>query len=252
MNSSPTALIADDEPLLRERLVQMLGRLWPELRIVAQARNGQEALAQIEAHQPTVAFLDIHMPLLSGLEVAQRCTDIKTHWVFVTAFEDYAVKAFEAGAVDYLVKPFDEDRFALTVSRIKPRVNDPPPDLRAWLERFAQNAGAPKQHLQWIRASVGSHVRLLQTSQVLFFQADDKYTRVITAAGEHIIRKGVRELLEELNPERFVQIHRSTIVNLHEVDHVIRHPLDYWEIKLKGHAELLRISRSFIHRFKQM
>ncbi len=249
---TPTALIADDEPLLRARLEQMLAALWPELNIVATARNGREAITEIETHKPTVAFLDIHMPLLTGLEAAQRCAGSDTHFVFVTAFEEHAVKAFEAGAIDYIVKPLDEERLALTVSRLKERIAKPPDDIRDWLAQFAKGVPNAKRYLQWIRASVGSNVRLVQTSEVLFFQADDKYTRVVTANNEHIIRKGVRELLDELDPDRFVQIHRGTIVNLHEIDHVIRHPVDYWEIKLKGSAEVLRVSRTFIHRFKQM
>jgi DNA-binding LytR/AlgR family response regulator len=250
--TAPTAVIADDEPLLRTRLEQMLTTLWPELSIVATARNGREAITEIETQRPTVAFLDIHMPLLTGLEAAQRCAGGDTHFVFVTAFEEHAVKAFEAGAIDYIVKPLDEERLALSVNRLKERVSAPPNDIREWLEQFAKGMPAAKQYLQWIRASVGSQVRLVQTSEVLFFQADDKYTRVVTANGEHVIRKGVRELLDELDPDRFVQIHRSTIVNLHAIDHVLRHPIDYWEIKVKGSSEVLRVSRTFIHRFKQM
>lgn len=250
--SGLTAIIADDEPLLRARLEQMLAALWPELKIVATARNGREAVTEIETHRPTVAFLDIHMPLLSGLEAAQRCASGDTHLVFVTAFEEHAVKAFETGAIDYIVKPFDEERLALTVSRLKERIVAPPDDIRAWLEQLAKGVPSAKQYLQWIRASVGTQVRLVQTSEVLFFQADDKYTRVVTASGEHIIRKGVRDLLDELDPDRFVQIHRGTIINLHAIDHVLRHPVDYWEIKVKGSTEVLRVSRTFIHRFKQM
>lgn len=250
--SASTAIIADDEPLLRTRLAHLLADLWPQLTVVATARNGREALTEIETHRPTVAFLDIHMPLLTGLDVAKRCAGGDTHCVFVTAFDEHAVQAFETGAIDYLVKPLDEERLALTVNRLKSRIATPPDDIRDWLERFAKGAAHSKNYLQWIRASIGNQVRLVQTSEVLFFQADDKYTRVVTGTAEHIIRKGVRELLDELDPDRFVQIHRATIVNLHMIDHVLRHPMDYWEIKLKGHAEVLRVSRTFIHRFKQM
>jgi DNA-binding LytR/AlgR family response regulator len=246
-----TALIADDEPLLRERLQSLLAALWPELEIAATARNGREAVEAIENQRPTIAFLDIRMPLMTGIEVAQQCVGAATHLVFVTAFEEYAVKAFEAGAIDYIVKPFDEERLAVTVARLKERVAAPAPDIHAWLSGLAHELLPPKR-LQWIRASVGTQVRLVQMSEVLFFQADDKYTRVVTAHGEHIIRRSIRELLTEVDPEQFVQIHRSTIVNLRAIDHVLRHPIDYWEIKLKGHPEVLRVSRNYLHLFKQM
>jgi DNA-binding LytR/AlgR family response regulator len=250
-----TAIIADDEPLLRERLQSLLSALWAELEIIATARNGREAVEAIENHRPTIAFLDIRMPLMTGIEAAHECAGTATHLVFVTAFEEYAVKAFETGAIDYVVKPFDEERLAITVARLKERVASPnsarASDMRAWLSEFARELQPPKR-LQWIRASVGTQVRLVQMSEVLFFQADDKYTRVVTANGEHIIRKSIRELLAELDPEQFVQIHRATIVNLRAIDHVLRHPIDYWEIKLKGHPEVLRVSRNYLHLFKQM
>jgi DNA-binding LytR/AlgR family response regulator len=246
-----SAVIADDEPLLRQRLEQLLNRLWPELSIVARARNGRDALTEIEINRPTVAFLDIRMPLLTGLEVAQRCGG-DTHVVFVTAYEEHAVKAFETGAIDYVLKPLDEDRLALTLERVKQRLTAPPADIREWLQQFAQGSSAGKNYLQWIRASVGNNVRLIQTGEVLFFQSDEKYTRVVTARGEHVIRKGIRELLDELDPSQFVQIHRGTIVNLHAIDHVIRHPVDYWEIRIKDHPHLLRVSRTFLHQLRQM
>jgi DNA-binding LytR/AlgR family response regulator len=248
----PTAIIADDEPLLRERLQQLLATLWPELRIVAAARNGKEAVEAIDTHRPRVAFLDIRMPLMTGLQAAQQCAGQDTHIVFVTAYEEYAVKAFEAGAVDYIVKPFDEERLAHTVARLQQRVAAPAADMQAWLMQFAQKLSPASAYLQWIRASVGTQVRLVPVDEVLFFQADDKYTRVVTAASELLIRKSVKELTDELDPKQFAQIHRATIVNLRAIDHVLRHPVDYWELKLKGSDEVLRVSRNYLHLFKQM
>jgi DNA-binding LytR/AlgR family response regulator len=248
----PTAIIADDEPLLRERLQQLLGNLWPELQIVAAARNGKEAVEAVDAHRPRVAFLDIRMPLMTGLQAAQQLAGQDTHIVFVTAFEEYAVKAFEAGAVDYIVKPFDEERLAHTVARLQQRIAAPAADMQAWLTQFAQKLAPATAYLQWIRASVGTQVRLVPVNEVLFFQADEKYTRVVTASGELLIRKAIKELTDELDPKQFVQIHRATVVNLHAIDHVLRNPVDYWELKLKGSAEVLRVSRNHLHLFKQM
>jgi DNA-binding LytR/AlgR family response regulator len=247
-----TAIIAEDEPLLRERLQQMLGRLWPALQVVATVRNGKEAVEAALLHQPRVAFLDIRMPLMTGLQAAQQLAGQDTHIVFVTAFEEYAVKAFEAGALDYIIKPFDEERLAHTVACLQQRTAAPAPDMQAWLAQFARQLAPGHAYLQWIRASVGTQVRLLQVSEVLFFQADDKYTRVATTGGELLIRKTIKELTDELDPKQFVQIHRATVVNLNAIDHVQRNPVDYWELKLKGSPEVLRISRSYLHVFKQM
>lgn len=249
---TPTALIADDEPLLRERLVQLLAEAWPELEIVAMARNGREALAALDESHPRIAFLDIRMPGMTGLEVAQQCAGRNVHIVFATAFEEYAVKAFEAGAVDYLVKPFDRERIVQTVHRLRERVQAPAPDLSAWLAEFARQVNPSGSYLQWIRASVGTQVRLVPVQEVQFFQADDKYTRVVLPHSELLIRKSIKELLDELDPRQFVQIHRASLVNLQCIDHVQRTSSDYWELKLRGRDDVLRISRSYLHVFKHM
>jgi DNA-binding LytR/AlgR family response regulator len=252
------ALIADDEPLLRERLRSHLGRLWPELEVVAEARNGREAVELFDLHLPEVVFLDVHMPGLNGIEAA-RSVARRAQIVFVTAWEQYAVQAFEQGALDYLVKPFDEARLADTVQRLRERLDKPVRGdggtLDAVIEQLSselrqRTSGRP--WLQWIKASVGSSVRLIPVEQVAYLRADEKYTLVVWDGGEALIRKTIRELADELDPDRFAQVHRSVIVNLHQVAQVNRGPNETAEIQMKGRKELLPVSRSFVHVFRQM
>jgi DNA-binding LytR/AlgR family response regulator len=261
MNNQPvTALIADDEPLLRERLVAHLARAWPELQIVAQARNGREAVEAFEDLHPDVAFLDVHMPGMNGIDAA-RSIGRAALLVFVTAYEQYAVQAFEQGAIDYLVKPFDETRLADTVARLKQRLRQPPdaaadaPPIDDLLDRLAhalQVAPAAKAWLQWIKASVGSTVRLIPVAQIVYLRSDEKYTLVVWDGGEALIRKTIRELVDELDPAHFVQIHRSVIVNLHQVAQVTRGLNETAEVQLKDRQESLPVSRSYLHVFRQM
>jgi DNA-binding LytR/AlgR family response regulator len=252
-----TALVADDEPLLRERLVSHLARLWPELDVVAQARNGREAVELFDEHAPQIAFLDVHMPGLNGIEAA-RAIGRRAALVFVTAYEQYAVQAFEQGAIDYLVKPFDEARLADTVQRLRERLARPAPptdSLDAVLDRLSQalQGQAPAcGHLRWIKASVGSAVRLIPVEQVAYLRSDEKYTLIVWEGGEALIRKTIRELADELDPERYVQIHRSVIVNLSQVSQVTRGPNETAEVHLKGRSELLPVSRSYLHVFRGM
>lgn len=252
-----TALIADDEPLLRERLRSHLARLWPELEIVADARNGREAVEMFDIHQPQVVFLDVHMPGMNGIEAA-RSIERRAQIVFVTAFEQYAVQAFEQGAIDYLVKPFDEQRLADTVNRLRERLQQAAPApsaLDAVIEKLSgelRSRVPARSSLQWIKASVGTSVRLIPVEQVAYLRADEKYTLVVWEGGEALIRKTIRELADELDPERFAQVHRSVIVNLHQVVQVNRGPNETAEIQLKGRKELLPVSRSFVHVFRQM
>jgi DNA-binding LytR/AlgR family response regulator len=253
-----TALIADDEPLLRERLRSHLARLWPELEVVADARNGREAVEMFDIHQPQVVFLDVHMPGMNGIEAA-RSIARRAQIVFVTAYEQYAVQAFEQGAIDYLVKPFDEKRLADTVQRLRGRFDAPATPagnaLDAVIERLSselRQRGSGTTYLQWIKASVGQSVRLIPVEQVAYLKADEKYTLVVWDGGEALIRKAIRELADELDPERFAQVHRSVIVNLHQVMQVNRGPNETAEIQLKGRKELLPVSRSFVHVFRQM
>lgn len=253
-----TALIADDEPLLRERLAMHLARLWPELQIVAQARNGREAIELFDEHQPDVVFLDVHMPGLNGVEAA-RAIKGRAQIVFVTAYDQYALQAFEQGAVDYLIKPFDVVRLQDTVQRLRKRSESQAgnadlltPLLEQLAERLRQQSPAPKQHLQWIKASVGNSVRLIPVEEVVYMRSDEKYTLVVWAGGEALIRKTIRELADELDPERFVQIHRSVIVALHHVAQVVRGFNETADVHLRGRSEVLPVSRSYLQVFRQM
>jgi DNA-binding LytR/AlgR family response regulator len=251
--SRVAAVVADDEPLLRAQLRSRLARLWPELEVVREMENGRDIEAVIDEHEPALFFLDIHMPGVNGLEAA-RLIGGRAHVVFVTAFDQYAVEAFEQGAVDYVLKPFNEERLAITVERLKERMGSKPRELedlvRSLAARLAPQGG--DQHLRWIKASVGSNVRLIPVEEVLFFQSDEKYTRVVTHEAESLIRKPIRELLDELDPGKFWQVHRATIVNVDHIAAVRRGLKDQAEISLRDHAETLVVSRAFVHLFKQM
>jgi DNA-binding LytR/AlgR family response regulator len=249
---TPTAVIADDEPLLRAQLKSRLSRLWPELAIVAEMENGRDVQAVIDEHEPTLFFLDIHMPGVNGLEAA-RAIGKQAHIVFVTAFDQYAVEAFEQGAIDYVLKPFNEERLAATVERLRERLGGEPPVLEQLISDLASRLGGKaSDHLRWIKASVGQNVRLIPVEEVLFFQSDEKYTRVVTIDSETLIRKPIKELLDELDPGKFWQIHRATIVNVDHIDAVKRGLKDQAELSLRDHREVLTVSRAFTHLFKQM
>jgi DNA-binding LytR/AlgR family response regulator len=255
-----TALIADDEPLLREHLAAHLARQWPELALVAPARNGREAVELFEQMRPDVVFLDVHMPGCSGVDAARAIGPL-AHIVFVTAFEQYAVQAFEQGAIDYVVKPLDEARLAATVARLKERLADRAArqgdnaQLDAALEQLARRLSrhpATLPRLQWIRASVGSTVKLIPVEQIAYLRSDGKYTLVVWDGGEALIRKPIRELIDELDPEQFAQVHRSVIVNLKQVAQVIRGANETAEVHLRGRTVTLPVSRSYLHLFRQM
>ena len=259
------ALIADDEPLLRERLSTQLQSIWPELEIVGEARNGREAVELFDELEPEVVFLDVHMPGMNGVEAA-RAIDRRALVVFVTAFEQYAVQAFEQGALDYLVKPFEPERLADTVRRLQEQLQTrvrgaapAVPGVEAMaptaLDRLAdelQRRTQPRVWLQWIKASSGSTVRLIPVDEIVFLRSDEKYTLVVWAGGESVIRKTIRELADELEPARFVQIHRSVIVNLNQVSHVVRGANETADVHLRGRKEVLPVSRSWLHVFRQM
>ena len=247
-----TAVIADDEPLLRANLRTRLAKLWPELAVVHEMENGRGIEEVIAAHEPDLFFLDIHMPGVNGLEAA-RAVAGRAHVVFVTAFDQYAVEAFERGAIDYVLKPFNEERLGVTVERLRERLEMKPASVDALVEQLAGRLGArPAEHLRWIKASVGSNVRLIPVEEVLFFQSDEKYTRVVTCDSEALIRKPIKELLDELDPAKFWQIHRATIVNVDHIASVRRGLKDQAEIALRDNRETLVVSRAFTHLFKQM
>ena len=246
-----TAMIAEDEPLMRERLKEKLAEAWPELAIVAEAADGNEALVLFEECRPQVAFLDIRMPGKTGLDVA-AAIDGDCHVVFVTAYDQYALKAFDAGAVDYLLKPVEDDRLAATVLRIRKKLASPPTDLSGLLAELRSTMGSDVPRLKWIKAAIGKQVRLIPVGDVIYFQADTKYTRVVMGSGEALIRTPLKELLAELDPEKFWQVHRGTIVNLDMVSAVLREDAERQFVLLKNRQERLPISRQFTHLFKQM
>jgi DNA-binding LytR/AlgR family response regulator len=260
VNQPATALIADDEPLLREALERQLAQIWPALRVVAQARSGREAIAAFDEHRPDICFLDVQMPGVSGVEAA-RVIGRRAHLVFVTAFEQYAVEAFARGALDYLVKPVERDRLQDTVDRLQERLRAAQPPAAAIDELIVQLAArlantARDTRLHWIRAGVGQTTRLVAVEDVDFLRSDEKYTivgwRGERAPGEALVRIPLKELAAQLDPAQFVQVHRSVIVNLRSVSHVTRGPNETATIHLKGRPETLPVSRPYVSLFRQM
>ena len=248
----PTAIIAEDEPILRQQLQGKLAKLWPELDIIASVEDGSAALEALEDRTPDFMFLDIQMPEMTGVEVA-RHVGSRSHVVFVTAYDQYAIQAFETGAVDYVLKPATEERLAVTIERLKAKLASPPVDMNAILARISdQLGGAKREKLQWIKATIGQNLRMIPVADVLFFQSDEKYTRVALADGEALIKTPIRELLDGLDPEVFWQIHRSTLVNVNAIAAVTRDFRGQAHVKIKGKDESLVVSRIYSHLFKQM
>lgn len=261
--SPATALIADDEPLLRQALAGQLAKVWPELEVVAQARNGREAIQAFDAQTPDVCFLDIQMPGVSGMEVA-RHIGRRAHLVFVTAYDQYAVQAFAEGVLDYLVKPVEEARLAETVARIRERlrVAEPASNTETLLQQLAEqlaslqrNAGGASP-LRWIRAQAGQTVRLIAVEDIDYLRSDTKYTRVAWREdgrpAEALVRTALKDLAAQLDSAQFVQVHRSAVVNLRSISHVTRGDHETADIHLKGRTEVLPVSRSYLHLFRQM
>jgi len=254
----PTAIIADDERLMREQLRMRLQEAWPELQIVGEAKNGEEAVQLVGELQPDLTFLDIRMPGKTGMEAAREIGE-RSQIVFVTAYDQYAVEAFERGAIDYVLKPTEPDRLKITVDRLKERLDKPEAagavndSVSAMLSQLAEKIAAPKQkHLQWIQASIGQDLRMIPVEEILFFRSDEKYTAVQTASFEALIRKPVRDLADELDPALFWQIHRATLVNVNAIEGVTRDIRGRHLVLVKGRPEKLEVSRSFLHLFKQM
>lgn len=249
--STHTALIAEDEPVLRTQLAEMLGAVWPELSVVAAAVDGLQAMRAIEEYAPDVIFLDIEMPGRTGLEIAKRASG-RCHVVFVTAYDQYAVAAFEEGAVDYVMKPLNAARLATACERVKKRLLATPVNLNSLLEILAKRTAQAHPYLRWINASQGTDVRLITVDEICYFQSDTKYTRAVTATHESLIRKSLKELSDELDPSLFWQIHRSTIVNVNAIAGVSRDLAGHLIVKLKSRKESLPVSQPFAHLFKQM
>lgn len=260
MTRRPTALIADDEPLLRKQLARLLADAWPGLAVVANARNGREAVELFETHQPDVCFLDVHMPGLSGVEAA-RYIDRRAQLVFVTAFDQYAVDAFRQGAIDYLVKPVEAARLADTVARLQERLraSSPAPGTDELIGRIAAQLrkDAKPAPLRWLRVSVGNTLRLVAVEDVDFLRSDEKYTLVAWRgeggrACEGVVRTPLKELLAQLDADVFQQVHRSAVVNLRAIAQVVRGDNETAQIHLKSRDDVLPVSRAYLHLFKQM
>jgi len=260
MNGRPTALIAEDEPLLRDALARQLAQAWPELEIVALARNGREAIRLFDARTPDVCFLDVHMPGISGIEAA-RHIGRRAHLVFVTAYDQYAVQAFAQGVLDYLVKPVEMERLAETVARVRERLRAAQPaiDTEALLQQLAAQLqrGAAPAPLRWIRAQVGQTLRLIAVDDIDYLRSDTKYTLVAWRGddgqpGEALVRTPLKELLVQLDPAQFAQVHRSVVVNLRAVSHITRGDNETADVHLRGRKDVLPVSRSYLHLFRQM
>ena len=249
--SQPTAVLAEDERVLRDQLRELLAAAWPELRVVAEASDGAAALKAIDEHAPDVLFLDIHMPEASGLEVTRKASG-RCHVVFVTAYDQYAVAAFEEGAVDYVMKPLSGARIAIATERLRKRLESRPADLRGLVANLAKAPARNGQYLRWINAADGEDVQLITIDEVQYFQSDTKYTRVVAANQEGLIRKSLKELLDELDPDVFWQVHRATIVNLGAVASVGRDHRGHVVLRLRGRDEVLPVSQTFAHLFRQM
>jgi DNA-binding LytR/AlgR family response regulator len=268
------AVLADDERLMREQLRARLVEVWPELEIVAEAKNGLEAVALVDQHRPDVVFLDIRMPGLTGVDAARQIAQLPARdghddellpeIVFITAYDQYAVEAFEQGVADYVLKPADRDRLQLTVERLRRRLQArrsgetgtdlPAQPLQQLLHQLADrmNPGQAPQYLKWIQANVGQTIQMVAVDEVLFFVSDEKYTRVQTAQVEALIRKPIKELVDELDPQQFWQIHRSTLVNVKAIAGVTRDFRGRQIVSVKGHPEKLEVSRSYTGLFKGM
>ena len=253
--SPPTAVVADDERLMREQIIARLKEAWPELSIVGEASNGREAIAMVRNLEPDIVFLDIRMPGMDGIQAAQALSG-QVHVVFVTAHDEYAIRAFEHGAIDYVLKPAEPARVALTCQRLRARLKDAPEPINDLLAQLSQRLGAggpkPREYMRWVQASVGASIRMIPTTDILFFRAEDKYTRVQTQGFEALIRKPIKELIDELDPDEFWQIHRATVVRVDAIEQVSRNFRGHQIVHVKGREEKLEVSRTFHHLFKQM
>ena len=267
--SAPRAVIADDERLLRDQLRARLAEVWPELEIVGEAKNGIEAVQLTEQLHPDLVFLDIRMPGMSGVEAARAIAqlpvaeqpggesddDAAGGWagceiVFITAYDQYAVQAFEQGAVDYLLKPIETARLAQALGRVRERLARPPADLSALLEQLQR--GNPNERLQWITVLQGRDIQFIAVDDVCYFRADNKYIAVVTATGESLITTPLKELVARLDPGVFWQVHRGVVVNMHAVQSVRRSITGQLDLKLKARPEMLRVSAGYSHLFKHM
>ena len=244
------AVIAEDEPLVRQEIRDALARVWPELSILAEVGDGIEALAALDRLQPRVFFLDIQMPGLSGLEVAQRLNG-RAHVVFITAFDRYAVAAFEQGALDYVLKPISPERIQLTVDRLRSRLSMPPADLNRIAELLRDMAPAEARYRRWLTVPHGAELRVVAVTEISYLRADQKYTTVVTPGGTFLLTSSLRQIKEKLDPQIFWQIHRGIVVNVSAIDRIYRSFRGALEVKVKGRAELLPVSAPHAHQFRE-
>ena len=261
IDSRPTALIADDEPLLRDELAHLLAEAWPQLQVIAFARNGREAIDRFESQRTDVCFLDVQMPGMNGVEAA-RHIGARSHLVFVTAFDQYALTAFEHGVLDYLVKPVEPVRLAQTVARVRARLQteQPAQETEALLQTLAEHLerrGARAEPLRWIRATVGNMLRLIPVDDIAYIRSDEKYTLIAWRGddgqpAQALITMPLKTLLGRLDAQRFAQIHRSYVVNWSAVSHVTRGANETAHVHIKGRPEVLPVSRTYLSLFKQM
>lgn len=244
-------LIAEDEPLMRERLLSQLHRLWPQAEIVMVAENGNDAWDGFLEHEPNLVLLDIRMPGLSGIEVAGRIGKA-AHIIFITAYDQYAIEAFDAGAIDYVLKPVQEDRLRKALDRVQEKLQATPTDLQAILKSLqVATASAKPEKMKWIKASVGKQIKLIDVDDVLFFQSDTKYTRVVLAEYEALLRTPLKDLLDGLDSDKFWQVHRSTVVNAKAIAAAERVDAERMQLLIKGHNEKLLVSRNFTYLFRE-
>ncbi len=248
--SAPTAILAEDEPLIRREIRNLLAQLWPALDVLDEAGDGVAALACIERRMPDVVFLDIQMPGLNGLEVAQRLSK-RAHVVFITAFDNYAVAAFEQGALDYLVKPISPERMQLAVVRLRARLSEAPADLGRIAELLKEMVPAEMKYLKWLTVPHGSELRVVAVEEVSYLRADHKYTTVVTPRDSFLMNSSLRQMKDKLDPQVFWQIHRSVIVNVSAIDRIYRTFRGALEIKLKERQELLPVSAAHAHLFRE-
>ena len=244
-------MLAEDELVLRQELRETLSKLWPDLVICAEAADGFEAAQALERHSPDILFLDIQMPGMSGLDVARQASG-RSHVIFVTAYDQYAVSAFEAGAVDYVMKPFSPARLGTTIARLRQRAGTAPANLDGLLRALGSAREAAKEYLRWITVSHGEELVFITTDEVCYFQADNKYTRVVTCERESLVRRPVKDLIDELDPSSFWQIHRGTVVNVNAIAGVSRDMAGHLRVRLKKRKETLAVSESYVHLFKGM
>lgn len=248
---TPRAIIAEDEPVLRNGLKRLLTSVWPELEIVATATDGLQATQLLERHRPNVLFLDIQMPGCSGLEVAKVASG-RSHVVFVTGYDQHAVAAFEHGAVDYVMKPVTAARLSVACNRVRERLVTKPANLDALVAKLADAVVNRRVYLRWINVESGPNVRLVTVEEICYFHADTKYTRLVTADGESLIRMTLKDLLDVLDPAEFWQVHRSTIVNVNAIAEVSRDARGHPTLHFKRRHECLQVSQPFAHLFRQM